>query len=257
MTTALLLRLARQEFTDRYAGSVLGVIWAVMHPLLLVAIFFVIFAQVMGARLPGMDDAQGYGVYLIAGLLPWIAFSGVISRTTQILHQRRDILGRVRLPLIVPPICVLLGETVTFAIGIAVFALALAITGYPVATGALVLLPLVFVLQQALAFGIGLLLGALNVFLKDIQEFVSVLLMVWFWGTPIVWVLDIVPEAVASAQFAVNPAFWFIQAWQSILAFGEAPDAGLLLRLAIVATVAVAVALLVLRGGERVLRDYL
>ena len=257
MTTALLLRLARQEFTDRYAGSVLGIIWAIAHPLLLVAVFFMVFAQLMGGRLPGIDDVQGYGVYLIAGLLPWIAFSGVVARTTQIFQQRRDVLGKVRLPLLVPPLCVLIGETISFLIAMAVFALALAITGYPVAVAALLVLPLVYLAQQALAFGIGLLLGILNVFVRDIQEFVSVLLLVWFWGTPIVWVLDIVPPAVATAQIAINPVYWFVQAWQSVIALGEAPDTGLLLRLAGVAVIACAAALWLLHRRERVIRDHL
>lgn len=257
MTTALLLRLARQEFTDRYAGSVLGVIWAVAHPLLLVAVFFMVFAQLMGARLPGVEAAHGYGVFLIAGLLPWIAFAGVIRRTTQILHERREVLGKIRLPLVVPPLCVVIGETVSFLVGVTVFGLALWATGYPVAATWLMLLPLVFVAQQALAFGVGLLLGVLNVFLKDIQEFVTVLLMVWFWGTPIVWVLDIVPEAVATAQAAINPAYWFVQAWQAIIAFGEPPDAALLLRLAVIAVVGCVLALVFVRRFERIIRDHL
>lgn len=257
MTTALLLRLARQEFTDRYAGSVLGVLWAVAHPLLLVAIFFVIFAQLMGARLPGIDSDQGYGIYLIAGLLPWIAFSGVIRRTTEILHERRDLLSKIPLPLLVPPLCVLIGETVSFLIGMAVFGTALAVTGFAVATEWLALIPLLYLAHQALACGLGLLLGVLNVFVKDIQEFVGVLLMVWFWGTPIVWVLDIVPPAVADIQAWINPAFWFIDAYHAVLAFGEAPALPPLLALVAVALAVFALAVALLRRGERIIRDHL
>jgi len=257
ISSALFFRLVRQEFADRYAGSVLGIVWAVVHPMLLVSVFFAVFAQLMGARLPGVEELHGYGVYLIAGLLPWLAFSGTIRRTTEVLHDRRDVLSKIRLPLIVPPLCVVAGETITFLVGMLVFASALVVTGYPSATGALVLLPLIYLAHQALALGIGLLLGALNVFLKDIQEFVTAVLMVWFWATPIVWVVDIVPEQIAAAQATMNPAYWFVSAYQSIFALGEAPDAGLLLRLAVLAALACALALAVVRLGERHIRDYL
>jgi len=257
MNAELLLRLARQEFVDRYAGSALGVAWAVLHPLLLVAVFFVVFAQLMGGRLPGIGDTHGYGVYLIAGLLPWIAFSGVVRRSTQVFQDRRQVLGKVRLPLVAFPICVVAGETVSFAVGMAVFAVVLALVGYPVAAAGLALLPLVYVAHQMLAFALGLVLGVLNVFFKDIQEFVSVLLMVWFWGTPVVWVLGIVPDRVAEAQALVNPAFWFVQAYQSAIALGEMPDTGLVVRLVLLAVVACAGALVLVRLKERAIRDHL
>lgn len=257
MSAELLLRLARQEFVDRYAGSVLGVVWAVFHPLLLVAVFFAVFGQLMGGRLPGVGELHGYGVYLIAGLLPWIAFSGVVRRSTQVFQERRDVLGKVRLPLVAFPVCVVAGETVSFAVGMAVFAAALAIVGYPVAAAGMALLPLVYAAHQALAFGLGLILGVLNVFFKDIQEFVTLLLMVWFWGTPIVWVLDIVPEPVAAAQAAANPAYWFVHAYQSVIALGELPETGLVIRLVGLAALCCGGALVLVRMKERAIRDHL
>ncbi len=212
MPAALFFRLVRQEFADRYAGSVLGVVWSVVHPLLLVTVFFAVFSQLMGARLPGVDDAFGYGIYLVAGILPWLAFSGAVRRITEVLHQRRDVLRKIALPLWLLPLCVVTAETLTFVIGFAVFALGLVVVGYDVALGAVWVLPMIYVAHQLLALGVGLVLGALNVFLKDIQEFVAAMLMVWFWATPIVSEEPVsntsTPSPVTTnAMFAFQPRF--------------------------------------------------
>lgn len=256
MNLYLIAQFTRQDFVDRYAGSALGFLWAFIHPLALIFIFVVIFANVMGSRLPGVTSTYGYSIYLVSGLLPWLAFANTITRSSTVFLEKRNIIGKIHLSLGQLPLYIVLSESITFAIALSIFFMFLVGTG-TLPGLPLLLLPVVFLLQQLLAFGLGLLLGVLNVFLRDIRELVTVVLTFWFWLTPIVWVTDIVPPLVADLQSAINPAFLFIDAYHQLIAFNAWPDAGGLLRLAIIAAVVITAALLLLRWLEKDVRDFL
>lgn len=81
MRRSLLLELARRDFSERYAGSVSGLLWALLLPLVMIFIYTVIFSRVMGAKLPGIGSTYSYGIYLIAGVVPWTTLisKGVFS----------------------------------------------------------------------------------------------------------------------------------------------------------------------------------
>ena len=84
MNIRLILNLTRQDFRDRYAGSILGIFWALINPLVMITIYLLIFSEIMGAKLPGASNLDGFSIYLISGLLPWFAFSNTIVRTTSV-----------------------------------------------------------------------------------------------------------------------------------------------------------------------------
>lgn len=255
MNLALLLNFTKQDFVDRYSGSVLGALWAFIHPLVMIFIFTVIFANVMGVRLPGVSSVYSYGIYLVAGLLPWTAFSGTVIRASTVFSDKKAIISKVSVSLPHLPLYIVLSESLTFLIAMSIF------LGFLVFTGAelgrsLVLLPFVYVVQQILAFGLGLLFAVLNVFLRDVREMVSVLMVFWFWLTPIVWVKDIAPAAVQAGQAQFNPAYFFISAYQDIFVYGTTPDFGALIKLVLIAHGILLVSYLMLRSLEKDVRDF-
>ncbi len=256
MRLPLLLDFTRQDFVDRYSGSALGALWAFIHPLVMIFIFTVIFAKVMGARLPGVQSEYSYPVYLVSGLLPWIAFSTTITRCSTVFLDKRHIIGKIHLRLGYLPLYIVLSETITFSIAFLLFLGFLLVVGqWP--GGLVLLVAVIFVLQQIFAFGLGLLFAVLNVFLRDIKELVGVVLTFWFWLTPIVWVPEIAPQLVQDLQDWLNPAYLFVDSYRDLFVRHQLPDGYAMMRLALIAHVALLLAWLVLKWLEKDVRDFL
>ncbi|MBK5969017.1 MULTISPECIES: ABC transporter permease [Thiorhodovibrio] len=257
MSPLLLLNFTRQDFVDRYAGSAFGAAWAFIHPLVMIFIFTVIFANVMGARLAGEEGSTyGYPIYLVSGLLPWLAFANTVSRSSTVFFEKRNIISKIQVTLAYLPIYIVLSESVTFAISLSLFLGFLAIIGQ-LPNNLILLLPLIFILQQIFAFGLGLFFGVLNVFLQDIKEMVGVLFTFWFWLTPIVWVSDIAPVWVQNLQALLNPAYLFVAAYRDIFVHGVVPDFTALSQLAIIAHATLLLSWFVLKALEKDVRDFL
>jgi len=258
MNMALILNFARQDLKDRYAGSVLGGLWSFIMPLINILIFVLVFSNVMGAKLETFGvkfSHYGYSIYLISGILAWNAFATTVVRMTNIFHEKRSLIGKVNLSLRTLPLYILITETFIFAISFGFFILFLLLIDFPLNRYWL-LLPFLYMAQQLLAYALGFLLAILSVFIQDIRELTNVLMQLWFWLTPIVYVVNILPESI-HVYYISNPMVHFIEAWRSIIISGQIPD---LLPL----TILVALALSLLGAGfwlmqrlERDIRDFI
>lgn len=229
-----------REFQSRYRGSALGIAWNLIHPLGTVVIFTVIFAQVMRARLPGVDDIYGYGVFLCAGLFAWNLFAETVQRCLSVFVDHANLLKKASFPKSSLPLIVVLSALLNFAIAFGIFLLFLVITGRFPGAVVLAVLPVLAILL-ALAAGLGIFLGTLNVFLRDVGQAVNVALSFWFWLTPIVYPVQALPE-FARTWLNFNPIAPIVAALQRIFVNGETPDwfslaapAGVALVLAILA----------------------
>lgn len=210
-----------REFRARYLQSLFGSAWALLTPAAMIAIYTVIFAQVMRARLPGLDDAFAYSIYLCAGVLPWTYFIEVLTRSLTVFIDNAALLKKVSFPRITLPVILLLGSTVNFAIIFAIFLLVLGAAGRFPGAAVLAMIPLL-VLQQAFAIGGGILLGVVNVFFRDVGQVVAVAVQFWFWLTPIVYSTAILSDR-ARAVLAWNPMTAIVGAYQQILLTGTWP----------------------------------
>ncbi|MBK1692011.1 ABC transporter permease [Ectothiorhodospira mobilis] len=257
MNLPLLLQFTREDFIDRYAGSVLGGLWAFIHPLVMIFIFVVVFANVMAARLPGLESSTySYGIYLVSGLLPWMAFANTIGRCASVFLDKRALIGKIHLPLAQLPLYVVLSEAITFVIGYTLFLGFLIVTGH-LPGAAMLLVPFLFLAQQILALGIGLIFAVFNVFFRDLKEMATLLTTLWFWFTPIVWVLDIVPPLVQDIQVHLNPAFLFVDAYHRVMVHGQIPEMDGLLRLLGIGAFVLLLAYGLLKALEKDIRDFL
>ena len=212
-----------REFQARYRGSLFGSFWAVLNPLAMILVFTLIFTQVMGAKLPGnAGGVFGYSVYLCAGLLPWNFFAELIGRLNTVFIENGNLIKKSSFPRACLPMIALLSTLINFTIVFALYMIFLGLIGHLPGT-ALLAFPIVLSIQIAFALGLGVLLGTLNVFFRDVGQFTGVLLQFWLWFTPIVYVTGVLPERLR-AIIRFNPMLPVIEAYHAIFSQSTIPD---------------------------------
>lgn len=250
---SLLWKLIRQDFIDRYSGSVLGILWALMMPISQILLFTLIFTHLFAARLPGANSIYDYGIYLVSGILPWMTFNSTISRLADILNSKRSILNKVHVDLKIYFLHVVIAETVVLFVTMGIFCAVLVVTGRLNVGISLLILPHMF-FQQLLAFSMGIILSIGTIFFRDIRESLPIFFQFWFWATPIVYVLNHKQGILATFQI-INPAYWIVSGYQSIIVFNKLPPLHPFLLLVITSLILCLAALYILKRGERVIRD--
>ena len=218
----LITELVKRDFTERFAGSILGSYWSFIWPLVNIVIWTMIFSQLMGSRLAGVEGKFSYSIYLIAAILPWNAFSASILRSSTVFLDKKNIISKINVALPSMPFLITVSESVTFIISLAFYYLFLLVIGHTVSEYHL-LLPFIFLLQQLLAYSAGLMLAVLTVFVRDLKEVVGIVLQVWFWLTPIVYVKDVLPDWLARI-IVFNPTFILAESYQSIFVWNKLPN---------------------------------
>jgi len=214
----------RNDLRARVARSQLGAAWVVLQPLAQVAIFSLVLSEVLAARLPGTTNKHAYAIYLMAGSMAWALFSEILTRCLTIFVGNAGLLKKMAFPRICLPIIAvgasLLNNLLLFLAMVAIFAL----LGHP-PTAAFAWLPLLTILTAALSLGFGLLLGVINVFVRDVGQVMTIVLQLWFWLTPIVYMPDILPARYLP-WLSLNPLLPIVRAYQRVILYGESPVPG-------------------------------
>jgi lipopolysaccharide transport system permease protein len=218
----LIFSFARRDLVGRYKGSALGILWAVLTPIVMIAIFTFIFAGIFGARFGASDSHWDYALYLFCALLPWSMFQESVqqSSTTIVIHA--NLVKRVVFPLETLPAAqafAALGNqlfaTIALLIGIVAIRHNLQLTA--------LWLPLLLIPQLLLTLGAAWLIASLGVFLRDIAQGITLLLMAWMYLTPIIYPESIVPERFR--WFVnLNPFTTLVRSYRRIFLDGFAPD---------------------------------
>ncbi|MBA2656794.1 MAG: ABC transporter permease [Tatlockia sp.] len=211
------------EFANRFANSKLGGLWLVLNPLTQVLIYALILSNVLSAKLPGVQSKYSYTIYLMAGLLCWSLFSEIISRCTTLFIEQSNLIKkmsfpRITLPSIVIGSCLLNNLLLLFCMLVIFVCL-----GHMPNAAMLLALPLLILVTVAFAVGIGLILGTLNVFIRDLTQIVPIALQLWFWFTPIIYPENIVPQKFQSL-LALNPMYKLVSAYHDIFLYGLFPN---------------------------------
>lgn len=211
-----------REFQSKYRNSILGVAWTILNPLAMVIVYTVIFSSVMQAKLPGIDDTFAYSIYLCAGIFTWGLFAEITGRGQNVFLENANLLKKLSFPRLCLPVIVVFNALLNFGIIFGLFLLFLLLTGRLPGLVLLALIP-VLIIQVAFAAGLGVTLGVLNVFFRDVGQFFGIVLQFWFWFTPIVYPITIIPENFRSLLL-LNPMMPIIGAYQTILVNGRWPD---------------------------------
>ena len=215
-----------RDLREQYAGTLLGGVWALLQPALLVAIYWWVFGVVWSLKVPALRPGGGefsFVVFLLSGLLPWLAFQDAVNKSATAVLSRADVLRHGNFPVAVFPLARGVAAHVIFAIMLLLFvftARSAVLQQHPLMLPTLFAL---FSLQLAAALGIGLVLAALTVYVRDIPHLLGMGLMGILFTAPILYPLSQVPEAMR-ALIWFNPYTPFAVGYQSLLLEGALPD---------------------------------
>jgi lipopolysaccharide transport system permease protein len=213
----------RREFQSKYASSMLGIFWSFLQPLATILVYTLIFSQIMKARLPGNDSAYAYSLYLCIGILTWGLFSEIVSRCQTIFLENANLLKKIQFPRICLPIITTLNALINFGIIFLLFNMFLILTGNFPGWVIVNIIP-VLIIELLFSIGLGMIIGVLNVFFRDIGQFFTIWLQFWFWLTPIVYTSNILPPALLKPITIWNPMSPIIGAFQAIFVHAKPPD---------------------------------
>jgi lipopolysaccharide transport system permease protein len=212
----------QREFQSKYRNSMLGAAWNVINPLAMILVYTLIFAKMMKSRLPGEDSEFAFSIYLCAGVLTWGLFAEIAGRAQTVFLENANLLKKISFPRLCLPTIVVLNALLNFGIVFSLFTAFLIATGNFPGIVFLGIFPLLLI-QIAFSIGLGITLGVLNVFFRDVGQFFGVVLQFWFWLTPIVYSASILPEGMASAM-AYNPMAGLISGYHAIFLKAQWPD---------------------------------
>ncbi len=212
-----------REFNSKYRESLFGVFWAVAGPLTMIIIYTVVFAQLMRPTLPGHESTPfAFSIYLCAGVITWGLFSEMLGRMNNVFLENGNLIKKANFPRICLPTIVVISAFINFAILFGIYLFFLAIIGHWPGWPVFSILPLL-ALQLLFTIGLGVMLGTLNVFFRDVGQITGVILQFWFWLTPIVYTLQALPENIRKLM-AFNPLLPLINAWQTLFLDRAWPD---------------------------------
>ena len=211
-----------REFQSRYRNSLLGGLWTLLNPLAMILIYTLIFSQVMQARLPGVETPFAYSIFLMAGILPWNFFIDILNRFQSVFLENAALIKKINFPKICLPVIVLINCSINFAIVFVLFLSFLVFSNQFPGWVIFAFIP-VLILQVALAMGLGIIVGVLNVFFRDVGQFFAIFLQFWFWLTPVVYSITLVPEVLRQILI-FNPMTPIIVAYQGIFLQAQEPS---------------------------------
>jgi lipopolysaccharide transport system permease protein len=245
----LLYELVLRDLILRYRGSVLGFLWTLLNPLAFMLVYVLVFSIYLKINIPH------YALFLMAGILPWQWFAGAVQTATSSIVDGRIYVGRAVFPAsvltLVPVLSNLVNLLISLPILVAIGAYFHVLPGLPI-----LVLPVLLGVQLLLTAAVALLLATFNVFFRDLQQLVIVVLNLVFYVSPIFYPLSSVPEALRAAVFA-NPMVPIIIGYQDIFYYDRMPDGPLTLYALVAAYVLFLGARLAFNHFKDTFADYL
>ncbi|NES19712.1 MAG: ABC transporter permease [Symploca sp. SIO3E6] len=219
----LLRTLVRRDLEARYKGSVLGNLWPLVNQLSQLLIYTYVFSVVLKVKLSlkgiPSDDSITFGLWLFAGLLPWIAFTGGLTRAATSVVTQPNLVKKVVFPLVLLPLVPVLSTFIESAFGLGALIVLVAVSAGKLHT-TLALLPLIWLTQLLLTAGLGYLAAGLTVFLRDVPQTLGVVLNLWFYLTPIVYPASVIPERFRDWVFWLNPLAAIAEVYRDLVLVG-------------------------------------
>jgi lipopolysaccharide transport system permease protein len=240
------------DLRQRYAGSVLGVGWAFTAPLLVLAIYAVIYLEIFRVKVPNLSSVE-YVIYVFCGLVPYLASAEAIGLGTTSVISNKSVLNNTVFPIDLAPVKPVLATQAIMFAGMGAVLVGAGMTHNFHST--LVLLPVIWIANAAWLIGLNWILSILNVIFRDLQNLVSAILMVMLVASPIAYTPDMVPASLKTL-LALNPFAYFVVAYQQAIMLGIWPSAAHLAVLFIMTLVTFAFGSWFFVRAKRVIVDY-
>ncbi len=200
----LLSMLVRRELKSRYAGSNMGAFWNLIHPIVLILIYIVIFSSVMQAKLPTGQGRLAYAIHLCSAIIPWFLFAEIISRSSTVLMDNANLLKKMALPEEVLFLSIFFCSFIVHGASMVAFILLLAAVGVEMSWTVLFAFPVMAALGVA-ALGMGMILSVMTLLVRDVGQIVQIILQLLFWSLPIVYPLSIITNEQIRFLLGFNP----------------------------------------------------
>jgi lipopolysaccharide transport system permease protein len=217
----LIVALTARDLKARYRGSILGFFWSLANPLLLLAVYTLVFTIFFPQQV-----VRNYPLFLFAGILPWAFFSAAVLESTTSISGNAGLIKKVMFPAEALPLVVVLSHLVHFALALPILFVAmivyaaLGLTTIPVTA---LLVPFLMILQTIFVAGVVMCVASASVLLRDLRDIVANLLQLGFFVTPIIYLIDNIPSRLLRALLRLNPMTPFVVSYQDVLYWGHVP----------------------------------
>ncbi len=218
---SLVLELTKREFSERYRGTLGGIVWSFAQPLFFLIVYTVAFGVILKTRWGFSGSMINYTLMLFAGLIIFNAFSEVLSKSSTLITGNSTFVKKVVFPLELLPVITVATALIHIFIGIAVW-----VTGYTLLIGApketLILFPLILICFVPVLLGLGWLLSSVGVLFKDISQFTGMLNHALLFLTPIFFSLEAAPPLLQNLLM-INPLTFVVEQFRLVLYYGQIP----------------------------------
>jgi lipopolysaccharide transport system permease protein len=225
----MLYSLVQSDLRTRYKGSFLGFLWTFVNPLIMLIIYGVVFSNVMRI------DIENYYLFVFIGLLPWIYFQSSIQVSASSIITNANLVKKIYFPREILTLSIVIGALINYLLGLVILLIALLVMGVELSMY-MMLFPLILLIQTLLTYGLALLVSSLNVFFRDLEHILGLLLMGLFYFTPIIYPADMIPDKYL-VYFNLNPLKPILQAYHDIFYYKQLPDIGSLMLILLISIV--------------------
>jgi lipopolysaccharide transport system permease protein len=218
----LIATLTARDLKARYRGSLLGYFWSLANPLLLLAVYTLVFTKFFPQQV-----VSPYPLYLFSGILPWTFFAAATLESTSAISSNAGLIKKVMFPAEALPLVVVLSHLVHFALAIPILlaaTLAFAALGQFTISPTILLTPVLMLLQTLFVAGIAMTVSSASVLFRDLRDIVANLMQLGFFVTPIIYLIDNIQSRPLRALLRVNPMTPFVVSYQDVLFFGRLPS---------------------------------
>ena len=211
----MLRNLVVRDIRARYTGSFLGLFWAFVHPLTQLAIYLFVFSIVLRVKLGPEYGGINFAIWLMSGMLPWLLFAEIVGRSPGAVLEQASLIKKTVFPSEILLVAHVAAALVNHFIMVAILLIILGATGLWIGWTVL-WVPVYLAGVIVFALGLAWIVSSLNVFLRDVGQVVSLLLSIWFFLTPIIYPLKLVPEGFRPL-IAANPLLYPVQGYRMAL----------------------------------------
>jgi lipopolysaccharide transport system permease protein len=243
----LIQNLVSKEYRAKYKGTFLGFLWSLVVPLVMVCVYSFAFGVIMRVSIPK------FPIYLLTGLLPWTFFSGSLLSTVGVISSNANLVKKIYFPREILPLSSTLFNLIHFLLSFIILVPAVLLFRVGLQPVPLLFLPLAIVLSFTVSLGLALLVSAGNVFFRDVEHLLEVLLIAWFFLTPIIYEFNMVAGRVPRwllRLYQLNPMVHVIDLYHDILYWGRMPASSNLLGASVAAVVCLLVGYAVFKRSE-------
>jgi ABC-type polysaccharide/polyol phosphate export permease len=217
----LLTALTARDLKARYRGSALGYFWSLANPLLLLAVYTLVFTVFFPNNV-----VRPYPLFLFAGILPWTFFSAAVLESTTSISSNAGLIKKVMFPAEALPLVVVMSHLVHFILALPILLLAtlgFAWHGDIKIHSTIALVPLLIVLQAMFVAGVSMIVASVSILFRDLRDITANLMQLGFFITPIIYLIDSIQSRPLRALLRLNPMTPFVVAYQDVLFFGHLP----------------------------------